>query len=165
MKTRKTTIAVAVALGMLVFSLGAVSALALNRSPAPAPNCGTRTVDSIPCIESGAHDGVVQLNGPTTIGSLKFRAGSWFFIAKVVLASSTSTPRTVTCTLTAGQNTDTSSAVLPPTQANTATMTLVQTFTVASRVTVSCDGVANLSASLLKITGIRAGTLFNQTIP
>jgi hypothetical protein len=164
MKSRRTWIVVALALGMLVFSLGALSALAVTHSRA-APNCGTPTVDTIPCIESGYHDGVVPLNGQTMIGGLRFRPGNWYFIAKVVVASAIGTPHTVTCTLTAGSNIDTSKAVLPPNQGNTATMTVVQSFATTAPVTVSCDGVTGTSASLLKITGIRAGTLFNQVIP
>jgi hypothetical protein len=165
MKSRKTPIVVALTLGMLVFGLGAFSALAITRSPAAPPDCGTPTVDSIPCIESGHHDGVVQLSGQTRVGLLKFRAGSWFFIAKVVVTSTLGSPHTVACTLTAGSNLDTAEVVLPPSQSNTATMTVVQTFASSSPVVVSCDGINGESASLLKITGIRAGTLFDQEIP
>jgi hypothetical protein len=164
MRSWKTSIMLGAAIAMLAFGLGTFSALAFARSPDAAPDCGTPMVDTIPCIESGHHDGVVQLNGKTRIGGLKVRAGNWFFVAKVVLTSSSGSPHTIPCTLTAGSNVDSAEAVLPPEQANTATMTVVQSFTSTSAVIVACTGTSGESASELRITGIRAGTLFDQEI-
>jgi hypothetical protein len=166
MRSWKTAVVVGTTIGTLTFGAGAFSALALAlaRSPSGAPDCGTPTVDSIPCIESGHRDDAVQLSGATRIGGLKVRAGNWFFVAKVVLTSTISSPHSIPCTLTAGDNVDSSEAVLPPDQSNTATMTVVETFASPAYAIVKCTGISGESASSLKITAIRAGTLFDQPI-
>jgi hypothetical protein len=164
MKSRKRWIVVALTVGVVLTSGGAFSALALTRSPEAVADCGTPSVDTIPCIVSGHHDGVVQLSGQTRIAGLRVRAGSWFVIAKVVVASTLGGPDTVACSLAAGTSLDSAEVVLPPGQSNTATMTLVHTFASRGDATVSCDGIAGESASSLRITAIRAGTLFDQGI-
>jgi hypothetical protein len=164
MKSWKTSILVALTVTTLTFSLGVLSALALTRGPKVAPDCGTPSVDTIPCITSGHHDATVQLNGPTRIGGLKVRPGNWFFIAKAILKSTLSSPHSIPCTLTAGPGVDAAASVLPPNQSNTATMTLVQTFASAGIAIVSCDGTTGETVSSLRITAIRAGLLFDQPI-
>jgi hypothetical protein len=161
---RAWRITIALTLGILLFGLGALSAGALARHPDAAPDCGTPSVDTIPCIESGHHDGVVPLDGETKIGVLRVRAGHWFLIAKVVVTSALSSPRTAPCTLTAEDSVDVSDAVLPPHQGTTATMTVVHTFAASGPAVVTCNGAIGVSASSLKITAIRAGTLFDQGI-
>jgi hypothetical protein len=164
MRSRKRWIVVALTMGLLLTSLGAFSALALTRSPKAVADCGTPAVGTIPCVVSGHHDAVVQLSGQTRIAGLRVRAGNWFFIAKVVVASTLGGPDTVACTLSAETSVDTSKVVLPPGQSNTASMTLVHTFAARGDAFVSCDGVAGESANSLRITAIRAGTLFDQGI-
>jgi hypothetical protein len=164
-RRRTRTLAIAVSAGVLLTSLGAFSAMALARTiRSAAPDCGAPAVDTIPCVESGYRDDVVQLSGNTRIGGLKFRAGDWFFVAKVVLESTNGSPDTVTCTLRAGTGVDASDAVLPPDQGNTATMEVAVSLASASSAVVRCDGRSGESAASLKITGVRAGTLFVQPI-
>ena len=163
-RSTKRWIVIGLTLGFLSVSMGAFSAWALTRSPKAVPDCGSPTVDTIPCVQSGHHDGAIALNGQTRIGALKVRPGNWFFIAKVNIASSLSSPHSVPCTLTAGTGTDVGEAVIPPDQTSTATMTVVQSFASSGIALVTCDGITGETASMLKITGIRAGTLFDQMI-
>ena len=53
--------------------------------------------------------------------------------------------------------------MLPPDQSNTATMTVVQTFSAADSAKV-VQRIPGETATFLKITGIRAGTLLNEPI-
>jgi hypothetical protein len=164
MKATKLSAILAVTLLTTLIGLGTLVATALTGTPAATPRCGSPSPATIPRVVSGHHDDTVTLNGDTRIAGLKVRPGHRFFVAKVVVTSNTGGPHTVVCTLTAGNAVDVSDAVLPPDQATTATMTTVQTFATTDTATVSCNGVSGTSASHLPITGIRAGTLFDQAI-
>jgi hypothetical protein len=152
-------------LGLVLAGMGAMAAFGVANRPAAPPDCGAPSVDTIPCIDVVSKDASVPLNGDTVIGATTVRAGRWLFIARVDVSSSTGSPHTVTCTLTAGDGTDTGYAVLPPGQKSSTTMMLGQTIIgKKGTVTVSCNGVSPLTASNLKITAIRAGTLFVHSI-
>ena len=166
MKRSKKTYIVTVLLGLSLLGLGAFSGTALTQESSDVPACGQPSAESVPCIVSAHRDAEVPLKeGVNRLGALTVRPGDWFFIAKVVLTT-TGGPFSPECTLTAGDSRDVAKVVLPPNQSNTATMTLVHSFGSRGKAVVTCDtpsGTAQ-TASWLRITAIRAGTLFDSQI-
>jgi hypothetical protein len=113
-------------------------------------------------------DTATQIDAPsagTTVLSLNVPAGSYLFIAKGVLAKAGST--LITCTTTAGTDTDTSSAHIDAALNNTLVNTVVHTFDAAGTATFACDNPAGnpLFVTNAKLTAIPFASLENTAAP
>jgi hypothetical protein len=113
-------------------------------------------------------DSATQITAPsggTTVLSLDVPAGSYVFIAKGVLAKAGAT--LITCTTSAGNDTDTSSAHIDAALNNTLVNTVVHTFGAAGTAQFKCDNPAGnpLFVTNAKLTAIPLAGLENTPAP
>jgi hypothetical protein len=112
-------------------------------------------------------DGATQVAGGTTgtVLSLNVPAGSYLFIAKGVLAKAGNTQ--ITCTTTAGTDTDTSLAHIDASANNTIVNTVVHTFGSAGTAAFACNNPAGnpLFVTHAKLTAIPFAGLQNVAAP
>ena len=113
-------------------------------------------------------DGATQIPPPSskTVLSLDVPAGSYLFIAKAVLAKE-SAVTLISCTTTAGNDTDTSSAHIGAAANNTLVNTVVHTFGTAGTAVFSCNNPAGspLFVTDAKLTAIPFASLQNTAAP
>jgi hypothetical protein len=112
-------------------------------------------------------DGATQVPAGTTgtVLSLSVPAGSYLFIAKGVLAKAGNTQ--ITCTATAGTDTDTSLAHIDAAANNTIMNTVVHTFGSAGTATFACNNPAGnpLFVTNAKLTAVPFAALQNTAAP
>jgi hypothetical protein len=112
-------------------------------------------------------DGATEIPAPSsgTVLSLDVPAGSYLFIAKGVLAKAENT--LISCTTTAGNDTDTSLAHIAAAANNTLVNTVVHTFGAAGTAVFSCNNPAAspLFVTDAKLTAIPFASLQNTAAP
>jgi hypothetical protein len=112
-------------------------------------------------------DGATQVPAGTTgtVLTLDVPAGSYLFIAKGALAKAG--PDLITCTTTAGTDTDTSLAHIDAAANNTLVNTVVHTFDAAGTVTFACNNPAGnpLFVTNAKLTAVPFAGLENVAAP
>jgi hypothetical protein len=126
-----------------------------------------------PAAYSGYHDAPISLPSSLgTIASLKIpAAGHYVIFAKLTVWNGKNVDDTLTCKLVAGSDFDQSDTVLTGNSApyaNYAAMPLnvVHTFTGPGQAQLQCTGYGvTTSASWIKITAIRVGSLTNTALP
>ncbi len=113
-------------------------------------------------------DGATQITAPsagTTVLSLDVPAGSYLFIAKGALAKAGLT--LISCTTTAGNDTDRSSSHIDASANNTIVNTVVHTFGAAGTAEFSCDNPSGnpLFVTNAKLTAVPFAGLENTAAP
>lgn len=152
-----------------------VAASALVAAAASGAYAGTaapaRSGPAGPAVYSGFHDAPITLPSTLkTIATLRVPAGNYAITAKVTVWNGQNIDDTLTCKLVAGGDFDTSITVLTGNTvpyANYATMPLnvVHHFAGRGKIHLQCTGgTVNTTASWIKITAIRAGSLSNKGI-
>jgi hypothetical protein len=131
------------------------------------------TLGTVPTAEvagtgrSTFKDGATQVSAGTTgtVLSLNVPAGSYLFIAKGVLAKAGST--LITCTTSAGSDTDTSLSHIDAAANNTLVNTVVHTFGSAGTATFACNNPAGnpLFVTNAKLTAVPFAGLQNVAAP
>jgi hypothetical protein len=160
----KRTLFVALAASALV--AGAASgAYAGTAAPAGSSPAG-------PAAYSGYHDAPISLPSKLgTIEKMRIPAGNYVIFAKLTVWNGQNIDDLLTCVLVAGADFDRSDTVLTGNTvpyANYAAMELnvVHHFARPGKVVLECTGYGvTTSASWIKITAIRVGTLSNIALP
>jgi hypothetical protein len=125
------------------------------------------TADTAGTGRSTFKDGATQIPAPSTTAvlNLDVPAGSYLFVAKGVLAKAGLT--LVSCTTTAGADSDTSSSHISATANNTIVNTVVHTFDEAGTAEFACQNPAGnpLFVTNAKLTAIPFAELENAATP
>jgi len=157
----------------LTVAVSAVTATVMAALPALG-SARSRSAAS-PLIRTGFNDGPPDIQGNNTLSHvlvhLPLGAGKYTLIAKVDLLNEDTVPERLGCELKAGGDFDLSNVIVPAagSQLSDATIPLnvSHVFSVPGSAQLLCttDGAAHTaSASDIKITAIRAGTLSNVPI-
>jgi len=155
----------------------ASGAYAATASPgASAHNAATHNADAAsspagPAAFSGFHDAPISLPSSLgTIASLRIPAGSYVIFAKATLWNGQNIDDTLTCKLVAGGDFDESITVLtgntvPYADYAATSLNVVHHFNRPGRIRLQCTGGnVTTTASWIKITAIRVGSLSNRGI-
>jgi hypothetical protein len=146
----------------VAISVGAsVAAVAGLRSIHAATNCpSSPSVSNSPCAKALYKAGPVVLNSSSkTVASLTLSKGKYALWAKLYLANSDGAD-TLDCWLVAGTDKDTSWAKIDSSGTVSLPMQIVHSFGSAGAAKVQCNDVSgNISASQIKITALKVGTL------
>lgn len=126
-----------------------------------------------PAVYSGYHDNPITLPASLkTIVSLHIPAkGSYAIFAKATLWNGENVDDTLSCKLVAGADFDETTVVLtgntvPYADYGATALNVVHTFTKAGNVKLQCTGGSDdTTASWIKITAIRAGSVSNKNLP
>ena len=133
----------------------------------PSPALAVSTAAVAGTGRSTFKDGATQVPAGTTgtVLSLNVPAGSYLFIAKGVLAKAGST--LITCTTSAGSDTDTSLSHIDAAANNTLVNTVVHTFGSAGTATFACNNPAGnpLFVTNAKLTAVPFAGLQNVATP
>jgi hypothetical protein len=125
-----------------------------------------------PAVYSGFHDAPITLPSTlSTIATLRVPAGSYAVFAKLTVWNGQNIDDLLTCKLVAGSDFDTSYTVLTGNTvpfANYAAMELnvVHHFGGRGKIHLQCTGGSvDTTASWIKITAVKAGSISNTAIP